>query len=452
MAARMGILAGIVVAGAIGFAVLYGLPERLTPQSTEGRDPPVQAAEPKRPAAPETAEQPAQEEASADPAPVLEIVRVEADGAAIVAGRADPSSEVRILLDGSEIIRAPADVDGNFVAFLTLPESTVPRIITAEVERGDGRTVRARDSVIVAPPAPREKDDRDVASAPLTAPRVAGPTAGAALSQPQGAEPMDAAVSEPPAETAGGDPVPDTTKPSALIETAAVDAPDRGQTIDARPVEAPEGRMTREAASVPPDEALAPVDSLQTASGTAPEAPRVFRAGADGVRVLSAIESEAPPKEVRIDAISYDDTGDVRVTGRAKPSARVQLYLDGEAIGETSTVDPSGLWDSALADVKQGVYTLRIDEIDEAGSVRSRVETPFERTAPEIVAAAANRGEGVSVVTVQPGFTLWAISEGYFGSGVNYVQIFEANRDLIRDPDLIYPGQVITLPTAGADR
>ena len=49
-------------------------------------------------------------------------------------------------------------------------------------------------------------------------------------------------------------------------------------------------------------------------------------------------------------------------------------------------------------------------------------------------------------VTVQPGFTLWRIAREQFGDGVMYVQVFEANKDKIRDPDLIYPGQVFTIP------
>jgi len=49
-------------------------------------------------------------------------------------------------------------------------------------------------------------------------------------------------------------------------------------------------------------------------------------------------------------------------------------------------------------------------------------------------------------VTVQPGFTLWRIARENFGHGIMYVQVFEANRDKIRDPDLIYPGQVFTIP------
>jgi nucleoid-associated protein YgaU len=53
-------------------------------------------------------------------------------------------------------------------------------------------------------------------------------------------------------------------------------------------------------------------------------------------------------------------------------------------------------------------------------------------------------------VTVQPGFTLWAIAKDQFGDGILYVQVYEANRDRIRDPDLIYPGQVFTLPDAAS--
>ncbi|MEN8660411.1 MAG: LysM peptidoglycan-binding domain-containing protein, partial [Marivita sp.] len=49
-------------------------------------------------------------------------------------------------------------------------------------------------------------------------------------------------------------------------------------------------------------------------------------------------------------------------------------------------------------------------------------------------------------VTVQPGNTLWAIARDRYGEGPAYVKVFEANRDRIRDPDLIYPGQVFSIP------
>ena len=51
-------------------------------------------------------------------------------------------------------------------------------------------------------------------------------------------------------------------------------------------------------------------------------------------------------------------------------------------------------------------------------------------------------------VTVQPGLTLWAIAQENFGDGVMYVEVYAANKDKIRNPDLIYPGQVFTIPKA----
>ena len=47
---------------------------------------------------------------------------------------------------------------------------------------------------------------------------------------------------------------------------------------------------------------------------------------------------------------------------------------------------------------------------------------------------------------MQPGNSLWRIARSRYGSGPNYSVIYEANKEQIRDPDLIYPGQVFTIP------
>mgnify|MGYP001061133972 FL=1 len=84
--------------------------------------------------------------------------------------------------------------------------------------------------------------------------------------------------------------------------------------------------------------------------------------------------------------------------------------------------------------------------MDETGDVTSRVETPFKREDPVALAAVDNPQALATQVTVQTGATLWAIARERYGEGRLYVQVFEANRDSIRDPDLIYPGQVFALP------
>ncbi|MES2914495.1 MAG: LysM peptidoglycan-binding domain-containing protein, partial [Pseudomonadota bacterium] len=73
--------------------------------------------------------------------------------------------------------------------------------------------------------------------------------------------------------------------------------------------------------------------------------------------------------------------------------------------------------------------------------------SPEAPAAPQADPAAPAPQSPVPVtVTVQPGFTLWGIAQERYGDGVMYVQVFEANRDKIKDPDLIYPGQVFSVP------
>ncbi|RFP87645.1 LysM peptidoglycan-binding domain-containing protein [Rhodobacteraceae bacterium 63075] len=145
---------------------------------------------------------------------------------------------------------------------------------------------------------------------------------------------------------------------------------------------------------------------------------------------------------VALDMISYSEGGDVALAGRAPGGGFVRIYIDNEAV-DTRPVAEDGSWRSDLPEVDTGVYTLRVDKVDESGAVQSRVETPFKREAPEAI---AGQPEEVRLVTVQPGNTLWAIARERYGAGVQYVQVYEANRDQIRDPDLIYPGQVFDLP------
>lgn len=47
---------------------------------------------------------------------------------------------------------------------------------------------------------------------------------------------------------------------------------------------------------------------------------------------------------------------------------------------------------------------------------------------------------------IQKGDTLWRVADIYYKDGSRYPEIFEANREVIKDPDKIYPGQMIRIP------
>lgn len=49
---------------------------------------------------------------------------------------------------------------------------------------------------------------------------------------------------------------------------------------------------------------------------------------------------------------------------------------------------------------------------------------------------------------VKEGDTLWKIAEAHYGAGARYMEIFEANRPMLSDPDMIHPGQRLRIPAA----
>ena len=202
------------------------------------------------------------------------------------------------------------------------------------------------------------------------------------------------------------------------------------------------------AADATSSDALDAASTTENSTSTASVAPSVVLADDEGVTVLQP-SGGAPSvlDAIVLDSIAYDATGDVTLSGRGTGTGFVRVYLNNAPVG-TLRIEADGRWRAPLPEVDTGIYTLRIDEIDEAGNVISRVETPFKREEPSVLAAAieAGRDKDVSVVTVQKGNTLWGISRKNYGRGILYVHVFEANRDQIQNPHLIYPGQVFTIP------
>ena len=186
--------------------------------------------------------------------------------------------------------------------------------------------------------------------------------------------------------------------------------------------------------------------------------------------------AEKPAKLVSIDAVDYDPAGNIVFSGQGNEGNTARVYIDNTFLGD-APVGADGRWTySATAQVAPGVHTLRVDGIDAGGKVVNRVEVPFVReeqkkvadatsTAPAPATPEAEAPAGTDAgtaaqqpaattpaqpkegrVVIQPGNNLWRISRVLYGDGAKFTMLYEANKDQIRDPNRIYPGQVFRTP------
>ena len=416
-------------------------------------------------------------------APKFDVVRIEDDGSALIAGQADGRGHVILSVDGVEQAEARADLSGTgqFVIFAFIPSTGDQQSLKLHLyaEDGSGPVVSAQ-TVFVAP-------------------ATAAATATDSTATPVQEE---VTVSESPETAAETD-----TETEADTETETDTEIETGTETASTDVASPEANADNAPATV-------------------------ILADEDGVRVLQDGAPSAAKPAVTIDTISYSSNGDVILGGRGQAGNFVRIYLDNQFLA-TSKIAADGYWALELSDIEPGIYTLRVDELNAAGDVVSRAETPFKREAAEelaeLMAAGAepeeSSAEGPSesvaeaevvdaealasvepeaaddpqpeevvtqeevnvqaevaelnpqgeqssdggslvvegqpadtasvlrtpskkfrVRTVQPGSTLWAIAKESYGAGIEYFKVFEANKERIRDPDLIYPGQVFEIP------
>ncbi len=348
-------------------------------------------------------------------APSLDLVRVDRDGSVVIAGQAQGGVQLTVLVDGAPLEQLEVPAGGEFAVLTTITPSDTPRVISLLAEHA-GKKIASAESFILAPA------DQIVA-------------AGTPEQQSAAADSEDSASV--------------TEETVASLSEGNQDVDEQGADLTGSHPEAT-GRTTSEGQSSPED-----ATSGTSAADQQPgQAVAVLRADQDGVEVVQPAIPADPElsDEVALDAISYNGTGGVELSGRARPQSRVRIYVDNRAVAELEAAE-DGRWSGRLEGVSPGIYTLRLDEVEVAtGSVVSRLETPFKREAPEALPTPTDdpapdaAAPLVRAVTVQKGDTLWAISQQRYGSGFLYVRVFEANREAIRDPDLIYPGQVFTIP------
>ncbi len=138
--------------------------------------------------------------------------------------------------------------------------------------------------------------------------------------------------------------------------------------------------------------------------------------------------------------LSFIKSAGKKLTGRAEASEgpdEEALKAEIEELG----LDASGL------DIKVENDTVKVSGKAASQEMKEKVILAVGNV--EGVAAVDDAVEGADpkVHTVEKGDTLWAIAEKTLGSGNRYPEIFEANKPMLSDPDKIYPGQVLRIPT-----
>jgi nucleoid-associated protein YgaU len=185
---------------------------------------------------------------------------------------------------------------------------------------------------------------------------------------------------------------------------------------------------------------------------------------------------------VVVEAVEIEPGGKFHVSGQARAGAALRLYLNDSFITSVTAAADGRFSVTINEGVAPGSYRVRVDEASSSGSVRARAEVPFnvpdtmvtasvpaQATAskrsesaapqqPQLAAAGAivlpDGGSPSSTVvvpkitttTVSRGDSLWRLSQLSYGAGTRYAVIYKANREQIRNPNLIYPGQVLVLP------
>jgi nucleoid-associated protein YgaU len=236
----------------------------------------------------------------------------------------------------------------------------------------------------------------------------------------------------------------------------------------------PGGKQTNSKQSVAV--VLEPTKDQPTVALMAPDKPTL---------VLS--EPSAPASSAAttaVEAVDIEPNGKIHVSGRAHAGAVVRLYLNDSFVTSVTAGADGHLAVTINEGVAPGKYRVRLDELAaNSASVRARAEVPLDvpdRTmtasipatsapptpsqpatthGPQLAAAAStvlpDKGAASAVVvpkittmTVVRGDSLWRLSRQSLGSGERYALIYKANHKQIRNPNLIYPGQILVVPAS----
>ena len=365
--------------------------------------------------------------------PTFSLIRVEPDGSTVVAGSGPKNSKID-LLSGEETLQS-GDVgpDGDFVIVLDNPLEPGPHELRLVAFLENGEKLYSKQSGLIQVAARQDNQQPLVLIAePGEASRVISKPEWFVRAEEKKAEELAAATKQAEAK---------------------------------EKVELASAQEKVELAPQPQEIALEPVliEAVDVENG------KIFIAGVGakfhkvrlyinneylGSAEISGNKAFLFEQERDLDAGSYGVRADMTKANSAKVLSRVEVTLLHEPQEQPK--------EQVVAETKPTITEETKEVVDEkqVASLESRlapVETPQEepeKTEDEIAEPQVDANgrriikSGASVI-IRRGDSLWYLASKSFGQGVRYTTIFEANRNLIRNPNLIFPGQVLKIPNEG---
>ena len=399
----------------------------------------------------EVAEKPApQQSASAEPKKKLPLTLGAVDyddtGAIVFSGRATAGEPVRLYVDNTPLADAISDHNGNWVVSATKQIDPGQHALRVDQITKAGKVVSR-----VQLPFFREKPAKVATLLQSRQPKPTNAPAG---------EP--AKTKEPKEETVQPAPNEETDQTAATIEeksAAAAAADAASPTLDTAPAPDTPNETVDVAASTPTaqqEETDKPTQETSEQSQTSSELQT-----SDPAKIQEDQSAATPAKEAQTPD-QHTDTSppatDTSAENVATPKAPAQPVVEAApepAPVETASAETGTQEDTTPAPNAEAAVAAASNTVDSAagtstpaapspGATNDPVAPKEETAAPPEALPDVKPGH----VVIQPGNNLWRISRVVYGRGVRYSVIYQANKDQIRDPALIFPGQIFSTPGA----
>jgi len=411
---------------------------------------------------------PAQASAEGAPQrPSFDVVSVEPTGDTVVAGRAAPKASIELRSDGKVVALANADETGQF-AMVPPPLPPGGHNLQLASRLGEAPAVLS-DAVPVEVPMPAAQTPAAAAAphAPATAPAASAPMKSAAAKASPPAAATNAQPAAQAAPTAGGQKVaavnlaPTAQAGAPLVWVEAVAATEAGR-LEAKGGADPNALVRLYLNGAYLTDVTAGPDGRWSLTVERGMAPGSYVIRADAVdRASGAVAARA---EVRF---AYPQNPSPGAVLAAAPQASAGAPANprptpppAPAQAKTSASEAPAQKPVAEASSQPAEGEAAAAATAEAAGTADATQAAAEKAAPAVAAAEPSKPAepspsnaivaDVRTAKVVRGDSLWAISRRFYGHGVRYGAIFEANASQIRDPKLIYPGQIFVVPQASA--